>query len=317
MRDVSGPIIFTLALLYNTQCTTFFEMSRFIHVHSVIWCFCKTEKKCEGECPFSHFLALDFFWFLVLLVVLLGWNLTCTLSGHNVDSRITQFHCAVWLTLGLPSSPSFDQQRTKWLTSLPPNLYAFRFASFFPPLLSGCTLSFEFCTCVSSLTACMICLLIRGCVLASSVYRFHVHENYCRMTPDLWPLTPMHMVCSFLLLHRWQTVITVRVVCDLMCWFPMRGLWSLTPRFCEWFWLMMAYIVLFSALLSRLTALACGSTWVTSFIIIAHLKKKKIHRSGVRTALARMVPHETAAVSARSVYTIQPCTMSLHAKPHT
>ena len=27
--------------------------------------------------------------------------------------------------------------------------------------------------------------------------------------------------------------------------------------------------------------------------------------------------HETAAVSARSVYTIQPCTMSLHAKAHT
>ena len=41
-----------------------------------------------------------------------------------------------------------------------------------------------------------------------------------------------------------------------------------------------------------------------------------IHRSGVLTALAWLVPHESAAVSARSVYTIQPCTMSLHAKPH-
>ena len=42
-----------------------------------------------------------------------------------------------------------------------------------------------------------------------------------------------------------------------------------------------------------------------------------IHRSGVLTALASLVLHETAAISARSVYTIQPCTMSLHAKPHT
>ena len=42
-----------------------------------------------------------------------------------------------------------------------------------------------------------------------------------------------------------------------------------------------------------------------------------IHRSGVLTALAWPVPRETAAISARSVYTIQPCTMSLHAKPHT
>ena len=33
-------------------------------------------------------------------------------------------------------------------------------------------------------------------------------------------------------------------------------------------WLMIAYIALFSALLSRLTALACGSTWVTSFVAL-------------------------------------------------
>ena len=42
-----------------------------------------------------------------------------------------------------------------------------------------------------------------------------------------------------------------------------------------------------------------------------------IHRRGVLTALTWLVPHETAAVSARSVYTIQPCSMSLHAKPDT
>ena len=42
-----------------------------------------------------------------------------------------------------------------------------------------------------------------------------------------------------------------------------------------------------------------------------------IHPSGVLTALAWLVPHDTAAVSVRSVYTMQPCTMSLHAKPHT
>ena len=42
-----------------------------------------------------------------------------------------------------------------------------------------------------------------------------------------------------------------------------------------------------------------------------------VHRSGVLTVLAWLVPRETAAVLASSVYTIQPCTMSLHAKPHT
>ena len=39
-------------------------------------------------------------------------------------------------------------------------------------------------------------------------------------------------------------------------------------------------------------------------------------KCGVLTALAWLVPHETAAVSARSVYTIHPCTMSFHAKLH-
>ena len=39
-----------------------------------------------------------------------------------------------------------------------------------------------------------------------------------------------------------------------------------------------------------------------------------IHQSGALTVLAWLVPHETAAVSACSVYIIQPCNMSLHAK---
>ena len=72
-------------------------------------------------------------------------------------------------------------------------------------------------------------------------------------------------------------------------------------------WLMIAYIVLFSTLLSRLTALACGSTWVTSFIA----RFLNIHRSGVLTALAWLVPHEIAAVSAQVL-----CTPYNHAPCH-
>ena len=60
---------------------------------------------------------------------------------------------------------------------------------------------------------------------------------------------------------------------------------------------MIAYVALFSALLSRLTALACDSTWLTSFLIARFLN---IHRSG---ALAWLVPHETAAVSAQVLFT--------------
>ena len=71
---------------------------------------------------------------------------------------------------------------------------------------------------------------------------------------------------------------------------------------------MFAYIALFSALLSRLTVLACCSTWVTGFLQRIFLN---IHRSGVLTALAWLVPHETAAVSAQVL-----CTPYNHAPCH-
>ena len=77
------------------------------------------------------------------------------------------------------------------------------------------------------------------------------------------------------------------------------------PVVLDW---LITYIALLSALLSRLTALACGSTWVTSFLQRIFLN---IHRSGVLTALAWLVPHETAAVSAQDL-----CTPYNHAPCH-
>ena len=70
---------------------------------------------------------------------------------------------------------------------------------------------------------------------------------------------------------------------------------------------MIAYIALFSAVLSRLTALAGGATWVIAF----YSAFLNIHRSGVLTALAWLVPHETAAVSAQVL-----CTPYNHAQCH-
>ena len=79
--------------------------------------------------------------------------------------------------------------------------------------------------------------------------------------------------------------------------------------FLDWLidWLMIVHNALFSALLSRLTALTRGSAWVTSFTA----RFLNIHRSGVLTALAWLVPHETAAVSAHVL-----CTPYNHAPCH-
>ena len=51
------------------------------------------------------------------------------------------------------------------------------------------------------------------------------------------------------------------------CWMLLStSLSAWTVQLCSFDWLMITYIALFSALLSRLTALACGSAWVTSFL---------------------------------------------------
>ena len=64
--------------------------------------------------------------------------------------------------------------------------------------------------------------------------------------------------------------------------------------------------ILWSTVLSRLTALACGSTWVTSFIACFWISTKLVF-----TVLAWLVPHETAAVSVQVL-----CTPYNHAPCH-
>ena len=83
---------------------------------------------------------------------------------------------------------------------------------------------------------------------------------------------------------------------------------------CKFSGLMITYIALFSALLSRLTALAWGSTWVTSFI--ARFFKYPLKWCTYSAGLAGAT-WNCNRLGANPVYTIQPCSMSLHAKPQT
>ena len=74
---------------------------------------------------------------------------------------------------------------------------------------------------------------------------------------------------------------------------------------------------LYSAILRSLEQTHCAHVWFYMSDWLFIVRFLNIHRSGVLTALAWLGPHETAAICASSVYTIQPCSMSLHAKPHT
>ena len=79
-------------------------------------------------------------------------------------------------------------------------------------------------------------------------------------------------------------------------------------------WLMITYLALFSALLSRLTALACGSTGVTSFSVrVFWISTEVVYLQRwhgwcymkLQPSWRKFCVHH------------KPCTMSLHAKPHT
>ena len=72
------------------------------------------------------------------------------------------------------------------------------------------------------------------------------------------------------------------------------------------------YTALFSTLEQTLCSHEILQEWIAFYSVFL-----TIHWNGVLTALAWLVPHETAAVSALSAHPIQPCTMPLHAKPHT
>ena len=61
--------------------------------------------------------------------------------------------------------------------------------------------------------------------------------------------------------YRFLSVRAAFSCVQTMVWLPVFGNFNVRTD-----WLIFAYIALFSALLSRLTALACGSTWVTGFL---------------------------------------------------
>ena len=93
------------------------------------------------------------------------------------------------------------------------------------------------------------------------------------------------------------------------------GLTCLWDSFCEWIdWLIAG--CLYSAILHSRANWLCSHMILHEWIAFYSAFQLNIHQSGVLTVLAWLVPQETAAISVRFVYTIQPCTMSLHAKPH-
>ena len=86
----------------------------------------------------------------------------------------------------------------------------------------------------------------------------------------------------------------------------------------SWWWWSLLYSSILRSGAHSLRSIVILHEWIAFYSAFLN-----IHRSGILTALAWLVPYETDAIWNRchfgssSVYTIQPCTMSLNAKPHT
>ena len=142
----------------------------------------------------------------------------------------------------------------------------------------------------------------------------------------------------------WNTIICSYTYCFLDClfhWFeslphpsslsPLLLFWDkhwlllffLSPRLTQW--LMITYW--YSAILRSLEQTHCArlvflhewQAFYSAFFVVVFCFVFNIHRSGLLTHGAGMAgaTWNCSHLGASSVYTIQPCTMSLHAKPHT
>ena len=92
----------------------------------------------------------------------------------------------------------------------------------------------------------------------------------------------------------------------LGCWFCNYGHYHHHHHHCHHHYHYCYWSLLYSAIL-RSRADSLRSHVILHEWIAFHSAFLNIHRSGGLKALAWLVPYETAAISARSVYTIQPC----------
>ena len=105
-----------------------------------------------------------------------------------------------------------------------------------------------------------------------------VTSKHCTLLTGVQIWTPTDVMCKCLVsvnsVNIWRiwlvNTVNIWLVCLWYMWTVWTSDWSWDLNWQNkgtyWFTLMIAYIALFSALLSRLTAFACGSTWVTGFL---------------------------------------------------
>ena len=100
--------------------------------------------------------------------------------------------------------------------------------------------------------------------------------------------------------------IRIRITADRSIQFTSMHIWHR-----EWSWMLNYYwSLLYSAVLRCWADSLRSHVILHEWLAFFYSAFFNIHWSGVLTVLAWLVPHESAAVSARSVYTIQPCTSS-------
>ena len=145
------------------------------------------------------------------------------------------------------------------------------------------------------------------CVVLNLVYVLQVAMMCVAL--NLVYVLQVAKVCVVLNLVYVLQVAKVCVVLNLVYVLQVAKVYVAEPGVCIFCWLLL-YSAVLSSWADSLRSHVILHEWLTF-----HSLFLSIHQSGVLTVLTWLVPCETAAVLAHTVYTIEPCTMSLHAKP--
>ena len=127
-----------------------------------------------------------------------------------------------------------------------------------------------------------------------------------------WSVNDMLVGSCAVHLRIWNTARGSKFDLKFFLWPSLEVLFLINPVVCMCDNHCCCWLLLYSAILrSRADSLrphVIMHEWIVFYSAFLN-----IHWSGVLTVLAWLVLHETAAISVCSVYTIQPCIMSLHA----
>ena len=151
---------------------------------------------------------------------------------------------------------------------------------------------------------------------------FCVHLSLLIFCNHIILLLIFSFLCAFVTLNFLQSY---HIVVNSQLFLPVLSclLWNINPvsafqmEFCDCFFDWLIDDCLYSTILWSLEQTNCACMWFYTSDWLFMVRFLNIHQSGVLSTGMAGAARNCCRLGTSSVYTIQPCSMSLHAKPQT